>query len=108
MKDKDFILESVKCGAKDYFGVNPEIWSDKALVIEMIKAGANFSALQIALRNDKDIALEAVKIDAYNYNYLSDELKKDSDIICAYTYALGDNRLQTFSTVIGEESKRRR
>lgn len=84
-EDKEILIGMAKKGVRGVECLIPEKFlSDSNVIIEFMKNGMNpyqfFNRVSEEVKNDKDFAKQAVRINASVYNYLSDKLRMNEDI----------------------------
>ncbi|WP_416374279.1 DUF4116 domain-containing protein [Mycoplasmopsis cynos] len=110
------MLEAVKRDYRVLQYASKELWSDKDVVLEVMKQyGDIFLNLFTLFISDemkkefgknRDIMLEAVKRNGYALQFASEELKKDKDVVLEAVNQVGDIFLNLFTLFISDEMKK--
>lgn len=82
--DKDYILEAAKRTGHNFLNhAGPEVQKDRAFALEVLRAGhgAAWFDYPMEYKDDREFALEAVKLNGCFYRYLGETLKADREII---------------------------
>eukprot|EP01080_Neovahlkampfia_damariscottae_P004080 gene4080-7369_t len=81
--DKGIVIECLKSNTGSFKDIPKEFQSDVDVMLQLLKfKPKSFKKMTEKLRNDKEFVLKALKLRA-RYQYISDELKKDREIILA-------------------------
>jgi hypothetical protein len=81
LADRDIILKAVKVDGQIFYYASPELRDDKEVALEAISN--KWLIIKYAskrLRGDKDIAIAALNQNIKAEMYLTDEIKKDSEV----------------------------
>jgi hypothetical protein len=90
-KDKDIILKLVETRG-DFFAVCPEVETNKELLIKAFSTAFDRQSSNLLrntseeLRNDKEVALAAIKCNPDNIYHIGEKLKKEIGSFDPYTY----------------------
>ena len=84
-KDKDFIYKAIMLDSSCFRSADASLKKDKAFVLSVVKEkpAAILMAIDESLAQDKDFAIEMLKVNKKVIHYLPSGLKKDKDVIAA-------------------------
>jgi len=82
--DRNYILDAANRTGHNFLNyASPEVQQDRAFALEVLRAGngAAWFDYPVQYKDDKEFALEAVKLNGCLYRHLGDNVKSDREII---------------------------